>query len=847
MLPSNPYIAGNPVHGQDKFIGRQDVLRDVEQMLRNASTNAIVLFGQRRIGKTSVLLHIERELAAKKEFTPIYFDLQDKASLSLAKVLYQMAQKISLVVKVNLPKRKQFDQNGKFFRETFIPAAVKTSKSQGLVLLLDEFDVLDLPKHEQAGATFFPYLRDWMKIAEGIQFVFVLGRRPEELSTDTLSTFKGIRSRRVSLMTHEDSEDIIRQSEKNASLTWNDEAVERVWHWTQGHPYFTQLLCSEIWETAIEEEPENPPAVDTGNVDAAIDAALEQGANAFQWIWNGLPPAERIVMAAMAEAKEDHISQDELTDILNRSKVRLILRELELAPETLISWDLLRPVDNTFRFAIPLLRRWVAAEKPLRRVKAELDSLEPLAESLYHSGEGFYKIGNLEEAERSLRNALDVNPNHFRARLLLAQVLLGKGNPAEAVEELEPAYEFEPRSSKSRLIGALLALAETQNAHEQLGTYNKILAIEPDQAMALEKKQMLLSDLAEAALRKADFVTALKMYQEVGNQNKVNHIQKINQQLVNAQEYEKMEDWSAVIEVYEKLLTEFPDEEDWQYRLRSAQIKKELIENPERALGQEFEFDIITINDRGEEIKRSRGKARQRIEDLGGGVFLEMVYIPGGEFLMGSPKNEEGWDNRESPQHKVTVSPFFMGKYPVTQEQWETVIGSNPSHFKGPKRPVENVSWEDAVEFCKRLSQKTGRVYHLPSEAEWEYACRAGTTTPFYFGETITPELANYGEKYEGTTDVGKFSPNAFGLYDMHGNVWEWCADPWHDNYEGASSDGSVWKSGENAQYRLLRGGSWDDNSNDVRCAARGRHYPVDWDISIGFRVVLVSSSRTLL
>jgi tetratricopeptide (TPR) repeat protein len=230
-------------------------------------------------------------------------------------------------------------------------------------------------------------------------------------------------------------------------------------------------------------------------VDAAIDDALEQGANAFQWIWNGLPPAERIVMAAMAEAKEDHITQDELTEILNRSKVRLILRELELAPETLISWDLLCPVDNAFRFAIPLLRRWVAAEKPLRRVKAELDSLEPLAESLYHSGEGFYKIGNLEEAERSLRNALDVNPNHFRARLLLAQVLLGKGNPAEAVKELEPAYEFEPRSSKSSLIKALLALAGTQDEEEQLATYDRILEIEPGQLMASEKKRAILRKL----------------------------------------------------------------------------------------------------------------------------------------------------------------------------------------------------------------------------------------------------------------------------------------------------------------------------------------------------------------
>jgi hypothetical protein len=530
MLPSNPYIAGNPVHGQGKFIGRQGVLRDVEQILHNPSKNAIALFGQRRIGKTSILLHIEQELAAGKNFRPIYFDLQDKASLPLAEVLYQMAQKISLITRVDLPKRGQFDQDGRFFRERFIPVAVETSQNQGLVLLLDEFDVLDQSQQEQAGVTFFPYLRDWMKTAWGIQIVFVLGRRQKELSIDPLPTFKGIHSLRLSLMTKEDSEIIIRQSEKNGSLTWSNEAVKRVWKWTQGHPYFTQLLCSEIWETVLtlndfEEtvrpepvegseiegtvrpalstnafspefvEGHEPPTVNTKDVDAAIGAALEQGANAFQWIWTGLPPAERVVLAAMAEAKGKPINQDELTEILNRSRVQLVLREVELAPKTLIHWDLLRQVGNTFHFTIPLLRRWVATKNPLRRVKTDLDRMEPLAESLYNSGEGFYKTGNLDEAERSLRNALDVNPNHLRARLLLGQVLLGKGNPEAAVKELEPAYTFDPYSAKSGLIRALLALAGTQDEEDQVTTYDRVLAIDPGQLMASEKKRAVLRKL----------------------------------------------------------------------------------------------------------------------------------------------------------------------------------------------------------------------------------------------------------------------------------------------------------------------------------------------------------------
>ena len=244
---------------------------------------------------------------------------------------------------------------------------------------------------------------------------------------------------------------------------------------------------------------------------------------------------------------------------------------------------------------------------------------------------------------------------------------------------------------------------------------------------------------------------------------------------------------------------------------------------------QVFEFDVVTVNAQGQEVKREKGQAQYFTEDLGNSVALEMVSVPDGKFVMGAPEGEEGSDDDERPQHQVTVKQFFMGKYPVTQAQWRAIaslpkverdLDSDPSYFKGDHRPVEQVNWYDAVEFCARLSKKTGREYRLPSEAEWEYACRAGTTTPFHFGETITGELANYdasstyadepkGDYREETTPVGHFPPNAFGLYDMHGQVWEWCADTWHENYDGAPTDGSAWTEGENDNRSFLRGGSW--------------------------------------
>ena len=271
-----------------------------------------------------------------------------------------------------------------------------------------------------------------------------------------------------------------------------------------------------------------------------------------------------------------------------------------------------------------------------------------------------------------------------------------------------------------------------------------------------------------------------------------------------------------------------------------------------------FKFDVITVNTQGQEIKRKQCQAKYFTEDLGNCISLDMVVIPGGEFMMGSPEGEG--DNYEKPQHEVAVSSFYMGKFQVTQGQWKAVAGlpkikrklePEPSYFKGENRPVEQVSWNDAVEFCVRLSKYTGREYRLPSEAEWEYACRAGTLTPFHFGQTITTDLANYySRKVDSTTPVGKFPANAFGLHDMHGNVWEWCFDDWHSNYEGAPTDGSAWTKNENdnrSYSKVLRGGSW--LYYPVYCRSACRSYddiPEYRDDGLGFRVVCAVAQRIL-
>ena len=261
-------------------------------------------------------------------------------------------------------------------------------------------------------------------------------------------------------------------------------------------------------------------------------------------------------------------------------------------------------------------------------------------------------------------------------------------------------------------------------------------------------------------------------------------------------------------------------------------------------------------------VKRTQHRTQSYIEPLDlaeGDLPLRLLVIPAGVFKMGSPGEEGDFDD-EKPQHLVTVSSFLLGQYPITQAQWRAVaalpqqereLEPDPSSFKGNNRPVETVSWEDAVEFCARLAQRTKRGYRLPSEAEWEYACRAGTETPFFFGETLVPELANYscgstygprgvkGERVGETTPVNHYKvANTWGLVDMHGNVWEWCQDDWHGNYEGAPNDGRAWIDEDKSTTRKVeRGGSWFNDPSICRSACRDFNSRDDGNLNLGFRV----------
>ena len=244
------------------------------------------------------------------------------------------------------------------------------------------------------------------------------------------------------------------------------------------------------------------------------------------------------------------------------------------------------------------------------------------------------------------------------------------------------------------------------------------------------------------------------------------------------------------------------------------------------------------------EAAKSLGIPVELALDLGDKVTMKLVLIPAGKFLMGSPETEPGRLRGDGPQHEVTLTKaFHMGIHEVTQAQYEAVIGTNPSHFKDPNNPVENVSWNDAVAFCKKLSAKSGKKVRLPTDAEWEYACRAGTKTRFSSGDNDA-DLGDYAwhvyNSDHRTHPVGGKKPNGFGLCDMHGNVWEWCSDWYAESYANAKNRDPVGP--DSGSLRVLRGGSWITNPQFFRSAYRAKNYPVYRDVQYGFRVAVVAA-----
>jgi tetratricopeptide (TPR) repeat protein len=526
--PVNPYIAGSPLGNEKGFFGRQDTLKWVSQELHNPATNALVLAGQRRIGKTTILLQLERNLSSDV-FLPLYFNLQDKATLPLGCVLADLAGRVARRINWQLPDPDAFDDQGHFFQCSFLPRLYQVLESRRPVFLLDEFDVLDEPTKEElseaaAAKALFPFLRRVM--AEDLRpaFVFAVGRQAEDLSVNFAVTFKTSLRRDVWVLDRASAESLVRQAETNGTLRFTDRALERILSLTSGHPYMTQLLCQRTWERVYSNNPSELPQVDAPEVEAAIPDALDTGQQAFIWLWDGLRPAEKVYASALAEAagENETIAEGQVIRVLATHAARLRTREVELAPRDLVKrWILEGSAQQGYRFAVELIRQWVRRNKPLREVKDELDRIDPLAEQFFELGKVFQR-DQPEEASVHFRRALEANPHHLRARLGLGEALLSLNRVDEAVTELEQAHEQDEIEARWPLARALVAraraLEEEGNEDRALAACARALELSPNEQTAQGIKKAIWVRRGNAAVERGDLDAALTAYRQAGAQ-----------------------------------------------------------------------------------------------------------------------------------------------------------------------------------------------------------------------------------------------------------------------------------------------------------------------------------------
>ncbi len=659
-------------------------------------------------------------------------------------------------------------------------------------------------------------------------------------------------------------------------MQWTPEAVEAVWALTHGHPYLTQALCWSAWEQAHEEH-DAPPPVRADDVEAAVPAALEAGRNTLEWLWDGLGPAERVVISALAQAGPRTVDEAELERLLRESGVRILIRELQNAPQTLQDWDLIEPADGGYRFRVELLRRWIAAHRPLSRVQDELDRLQPRAENLFQVAYGYYQDGSLEQAEARLREALGFNPNHIKANELLAEILIARGDLNAARDLLEKFYEFNPPAARPRLAQTYLLLARAAaDEQSRLEWFEKVIGVEPGDPEAragLEAIQKLRQEEKELAFR---FVEGRQALQRGEWTRAVEHFQWI----VQARPQYEYDGALAADLLAQAVREDKARPPRWKILLRQTQTLAFLggalflllisfsyglgrsafqagVENRVGYFGTyapTFTPTFTPTPTATATLTPTRTPTITPTFTPGPGATstpraadgMVMVFIPAGEFQMGS----EGGDSDERPAHRVYTDAFWMDRHEVTNAMYRRCVEAgdcspplNTTYYDDNQyanAPVVYVNWYQAQAYCEWTG---GR---LPTEAEWEKAARGGLAGATYpWGDdppTCTPGAPN-GAQYDACSanepDVMTFAPNAYGLYDMAGNVWEWVADWYDSNYYGTLQDGARNPQGPSSgSSRVLRGGSWYNSEYVLRVANRFWDDPVLVDFNIGFRCV---------
>ncbi|MDM8568707.1 hypothetical protein QUF50_04175 [Thiotrichales bacterium HSG1] len=509
-----PYVTGNAVGGSPNFIGRTDILKAVDDVLYDPKQNSLVLFGQRRIGKTSILLELKDKLSTKGKYHTIYFDLMDKAHNPLEVILNDLATTISQ--KLQIPQWDNTDCKFHKWLEDSLENDQLTDSS--LVLLFDEFDALKDTKAEQMRDDFFRYLReDLLSInLQRLNFVFAIGRNIDDFKA-ALALFKNIPSYRVSLLTESETKNLIRLSEDNKSLYWSSRATKQILELTNGHPLLTQALCSCVWHNS---NGKKISSITKENIDCVLTNTSQ---NALEWLWDGLPPACKIVTAAFAELGKKNISHRELSIHLQNSGIGMVIDELDIAPKNLKEWDIIEEdKQRGYQFRVELFRRWVVEHKPLKEImQPELVRIRVESDEYYKQGQVFYNNKQFDEAVDKLSTTIRINPNHIEAQKLLAKVFIEKGDIQAAQEDLEKFYQSYPDIARPQLIELLWQQIKVSNSKKkQLSICDKILEYDPNYLNAKKKRKEIVLWQGQRFEDDEEYEKSIEIYQKAGLKNK---------------------------------------------------------------------------------------------------------------------------------------------------------------------------------------------------------------------------------------------------------------------------------------------------------------------------------------
>lgn len=629
--PTNPYVAGNPVGGSSAFVGREGLLRDVVRRLSDSQHRAVVLYGQRRVGKTSILQQLMAALATAGTFQPVYFDLQDQARRSLGSVVSDLAHCVAAAL--GLPAPEPSGDPAQWFAAHWLPGVLETLPDPcSLVILFDEFDVLTNTRSDQAAASFFPYLRQLLTDMQGrMRFVFVIGRNIDDLDSIAKSLFKGAPALRVSLLARDEAIALITMSERcDATLSWSPEAVEEALTLTNGHPFLLQHLCFQVWERIHDRDHLDQPTAMADDVAASVSNTLEEARNALSWLWDGLSPAARVIASALAGAGNRSILQDELEELLHESGVRVVMRELRHAPELLEEWDLIESSAEGYRFRVELLRRWIEKQRPLARIQRELDFVKPLAETLYQAGESYYKVDELDTAAERLREALTSNPNHARAAELLADILIVRQQWPEARELLEQLNANYPALAGPRLVQVLMELTKSVDSEEQqLQWLERVTELQPKHSAADALKRQKWEERGQRLRAAGDLANAITAYQRAGLFDVATQLtaelreQELERELAILANLEEAGTYSSAFELVRKLAERFADLYDWSAdleRLERLASLSTLDRRAERALAAGDQKAALSELARIVTIQPTYNNATARLHAIATGV-----------------------------------------------------------------------------------------------------------------------------------------------------------------------------------------------------------------------------------